>query len=93
MPRWTKAVIELHTADGYQGCWDGTPNPSRGGWDTDDLPRLARRIRDDMRYASATLQYCEDGDTLVVGVFDGVDPPPKPRRGRMIMPDVFEDHL
>lgn len=93
MPRWTRALIEVYTADGYQGCWEGTPNPARGGWDADDLPRLAQRIREDMRYPSARLQYCEDGDALIIGVFDGVEPPKKPKRGRVIIPDVFDDHL
>lgn len=93
MPRWTKALIELYTVDGYQGCWEGTPNPARGGWDLGDLPRLARRIREDMGYAGAILQYCEDGDALIIGVFDGTEPPDRPKKGRSIVPDVFEDHL
>ena len=93
LPRWTKALIELYTEEGYQGCWEGTPNPERGGWNPADLPHLAKRIREDMGYADAFLQYCEDGETLVIGVFDGTDPPRQPRKGSSIVPDTFEDYI
>jgi hypothetical protein len=93
MPRWSKALIEWYNADGYQGLWEGTPNPERGGWDPADLPRLARHIRADMQFAQAILQYCDDGDTLVIAVFDGVEPPPGPRRGTAFVPDTFEEHM
>ncbi len=93
MPRWTKAFVEIYTTNGYQGCWEVTPSPDRGGWELADLPDFVRRIRGDMRYAYASLQYSEDGDALVIGVFDGVEPPDTPKRGQVIVPDTFEDDL
>lgn len=91
MPRWTEAIIELYSAGQYQGCWEGTPSPDRGGWDAEDLPRLAQRIRDDTRYATATLQYAEDGDALLIGVFNDCQPPAKPKRGRELSPEVLAE--
>lgn len=93
MPRWTKALIELYTPDGFKGHWEGSPSPTRGGWDPADLPRLARRIRDTMGYADALIEYCEDGDTLVIGLFEEVEPPAKPKRGVRFVPDAFEEHM
>lgn len=93
MPKWTQVFIELYTEEGYRGRWESSPGPASRGWDIDDLPGLARCVREELGFTAATLQYCEDGETLVIGVFDGVEPPGEPKRGRVIIPDVFEDHL
>jgi len=93
MMRWTRVFIEIYDVSGYTGRWEGTPDPGRGGWDPNDLPALAKRIRENPRYRNATLHYCEEGRDLIIGVFDGVKPPSGPKKGQPFVPDTFEEHM
>lgn len=93
MQRWKCNFIEVYTGDGYQGRWESEPSESSRGFGPQDIPRLARMIRNKLGFKDAILQYCDDGDTLVIGVFVGVEPPARPKQGRTIVPDAFEDDL
>lgn len=76
MPSWSKILIEIFTADGYQGHWEVTPPSKRGFFDDEDLIRIVmERIRKDERYGRASLRFLEEQDALVIGVFVDVEPP------------------
>ncbi len=91
--RWRTIHIELYNEDGQQGTRDGPPAPARGGFDPEDLPSLISKFRADMQCERASIVYCEDGDALIVGVFDGVEPPAAPKRGTAYIPDIFDSML
>jgi hypothetical protein len=85
MPPWSKLWIELYGKDGYQGRWE--INPGSGCLVTEDyLPQCVEGIRADERYRDAHIRFCEEGDEIVVGVFNGKSPPNPPKRGTVYEP-------
>ena len=90
MRLWKRFIVELYDEDGYRGCWE--PESDSHSYDESDLKWMVEQaVRGKLGFQDATLQFCEDGDDLIIGVFDNLPPPSQPRRGVVYTPSWISE--
>jgi hypothetical protein len=81
-------VIEIYLPDRFEGRWVVVEGSS-AGIDNEYIANCVRSLRNDDRYKDATLEFLQDGDDCIIGVFCGREPPAEPKTGIRLPPEMF----